>query len=55
MDKFLKLKLEMVYRGIPVDQARPQFEAMKNEPTEVLSIPTLKVRRKLRIPAGESK
>ena len=45
----------MVYRGIPVDQARQQFEAMKNEPTEVLPMPTVKVRRKLRIPAGESK
>ena len=55
MDKFLKLKLEMVYRGIPVDQARQQFEAMKNEPVEVLPMPTLKIRRKLRIPAGESK
>lgn len=55
MDKFLKLKLEMVYRGTPVEQARQQFEAMKTEPTEVLQIPTVKVRRKLRIPAGESK
>lgn len=45
----------MVYRGIPVDQARQQFETMKAQPTEVLPIPTVKTRRKLRIPAGESK
>jgi len=45
----------MVYRGIPVEQARQQFEAMKTEPVEILPIPTVKVRRKLRIPAGESK
>ena len=55
MDKFLKLKLEMVYRGIPVEQARQLFEDMKAEPVQVLPMPTLKVRRKLRIPAGESK
>jgi hypothetical protein len=30
MDKFLKLKLEMVYRGIPVEQARQQFDQREN-------------------------
>ena len=48
MDKFLKLKLEMVYRGIPVEQVRQQFEAMKGEPVKELEQPTVKVRRKLR-------
>lgn len=55
MDKFLKLKLEMVYRGFPVEQARQQFETMKQQPTEVLPMATVKVRRKLRIPAADSK
>jgi len=41
----------MVYRGIPVEQVRQQFEAMKTEPVEVLPIPVVKVKRKLRIPA----
>jgi hypothetical protein len=48
MDKFLKLKLEMVYRGIPVEQVRQQFEVMKGEPLKELEQPTVKVRRKLR-------
>jgi hypothetical protein len=45
----------MVYRGIPVEQVRQRFDAMKQEPTEVLPMPTVKVRRKLRIPATDSK
>jgi len=28
---------------------------MKSEPVEVLTVPVVKVKRKLRIPAGESK
>ncbi len=55
MDKFLKLKLEMVYRDLPIEQGRQQFEEMKQEPVEVLPLPLVKVRRKLRIPSGESK
>lgn len=38
----------MVYRGIPVEQVRQQFEAMKGEPVKELEQPTVKVRRKLR-------
>jgi hypothetical protein len=34
---------------------RQRFEAMKNEPVETLAVPVVKVKRKLRIPAGESK
>jgi hypothetical protein len=47
--------MEMVYRGIPVEQVRQRFESMKGEPVEVLPVPVVKVKRKLRIPAGESK
>lgn len=45
----------MVYRGFPVEQARQQFEIMKQQPTEVLPMATVKVRRKLRIPAADNK
>lgn len=52
MDKYLKLKLEMVYRGLPIEQARQSFEALKEEsPTLPPEVPKLVVRRKLRIPA----
>lgn len=45
----------MVYKDFPVEQGRQQFEALRQEPTEVFQIPVVKVRRKLRIPSGESK
>ena len=48
MDRFLRLKLEMVYKDIPVEQARQRFEEMKTTPP---SEPP-KVKRKLRIPAN---
>ena len=43
----------MVYRGIPVEQARQRFEELKTgEPlTMPPEVPVVKVRRKLRIPA----
>ncbi len=41
----------MVYRGFPVEQARQQFDQMKEQPPKPLEVPTVKVRRKLRIPA----
>jgi hypothetical protein len=40
----------MVYRGIPVEQVRQQFDILKGENPVVP-----KVKRKLRIPAVESK
>jgi hypothetical protein len=43
--------MEMVYRGFPVEQARPQFEELKGETPKELEVPVVKVRRKLRIPA----
>ena len=43
----------MVYRGMPIEQARQYFEELKmGEPPKVPEgIPVVKVRRKLRIPA----
>jgi hypothetical protein len=43
----------MVYRGLPVEQARQSFEALKSgePPTLPPELPKLAVRRKLRIPA----
>ena len=42
----------MVYRDIPVEQVRQQFEQLKQtQPPEV--VPAPKVKRKLRIPAAD--
>jgi len=50
MDKFLKLKLEMVYRDMPVERARQSFDKLKDEKPvlgeDKVPIPT---KRKLRI------
>jgi len=43
MDNFLKLKLEVVYRGMPIDQARQRFNELKEQP-----VPVLKPKRKLK-------
>lgn len=45
MDKFLKLKLEMVYRDFPVERARQTFEELKVIPAVIAPKP----KRKLRI------
>ena len=47
--------MEMVYRGMPVELARQQYDKMKEEPPKAVDAPTVKVRRKLRIPAANSK
>ena len=51
MDKLLKLKLEMVYKALPIEQARKHFEELN--PKEIPE--SKKPKRKLRIPAKESK
>jgi hypothetical protein len=43
MDKFLKLKLEVVYRGLSIEQAHQRFDELKQEP-----IPVVKQTRKLK-------
>ena len=43
----------MVYRGVPIEQARQHFDELKASESPQLppEIPVVKVRRKLRIPA----
>ena len=56
MDKYLKLKLELAYKDLSVDQARQFFEQLKQTPevTEAeLVIP--KPAKRKRIPAKKSK
>ena len=55
MDSLLKLKLEILYRDLPIEQAQQRFEALKQTPEPPKDVPVLKVRRKLRIPATENK
>jgi len=43
MAKFLKLKLEVVYRGLSIEEARQRFDEIKQEPT-----PIIKQTRKLK-------
>lgn len=45
----------MVYKDIPVEQVRQQFDILKAGPLVEPQVPVVKVRRKLRIPAAESK
>jgi hypothetical protein len=53
MDKLLKLKLEILYKDLPIEQARQTFEQIKQESLPKEQAPPKK--RKLRIPASESK
>ena len=55
MDSLLKLKLEMVYRDFPVEQARLRFEELKVPQPPPPERPIIKVKRKLRIPGQEVK
>ena len=48
MDRLLKLKLEMVYRDLPVEQARRIFDTLKEEKPVSDKVP-VPVKRKLRI------
>jgi hypothetical protein len=48
MDRLLKLKLEMVYRDMPVEQARQSFDKIKDEKPVSDKVPA-PVKRKLRI------
>lgn len=32
MDKLLKLKLEVVYRGLPIEQARQEYDMLVPKP-----------------------
>jgi hypothetical protein len=58
MDKYLKLKLELAYRDLSVEQARQFFDRLKETPeiteTEVV-IPKAVVPKRKRIPGKKSK
>ena len=43
MAKFLRLKLEVVYQGLSIEEARQRFDEIKQEPT-----PVVKQTRKLK-------
>lgn len=53
MDKLLRLKLEILYKDFPVEQARSAFDEIKAQEAQPQRKDEVKVRRKLRIPAGE--
>jgi hypothetical protein len=55
MDSLLKLKLEILYKDLPIEQARQRFEELKAAPDTLKDTPVLKKRRKLRIMTTESK
>ena len=48
MDKYLKLKLEVVYRGLPIEVARQRFDELKQNVGVPTVAPAEKPRRKLR-------
>ena len=53
MDRLLKLKLEILYKDLPIEQARERFNEIKQIPAPAEESKPKK--RKLRIPAAESK
>lgn len=55
MDSLLKLKLDLVYKGVSIEQARQRFEMLKTEPPKEKDVPQVTKRRKLRIPVTEDK
>ena len=55
MDSLLKLKLDLVYKGVSIEQARRRFEKLKTEPPKEKDVPQVTKRRKLRIPVTEDK
>jgi hypothetical protein len=55
MDNLLKLKLDLVYRGLSIEQARQRFELLKATPPKERDVPVVTKRRKLRIPVTEDK
>jgi hypothetical protein len=55
MDSLLKLKLDLVYKGVSIEQARQRFELLKSEPPKERNVPVVTKRRKIRIPVTEDK
>jgi len=55
MDRLLKLKLDMVFRGIPIEQARQRFEELKAEPPPPTVEAKVEKRRKLKLDRPDNK
>ena len=55
MDNLLKLKLEMVFRGIPLEQARQRFEELKSSPPIDSKEAKVVKRRKLKLDTSDKK
>jgi hypothetical protein len=55
MDNLLKLKLEMVFRGIPLEQARQRFEELKGAPPIESKEAKVVKRRKLKLGTSDKK
>jgi hypothetical protein len=55
MERYLKLKLEMVYLDLPIEQVRQSFDTLKQPPVAenkgVVPAPAPVVRKRKRIPA----
>ena len=55
MDRLLRLKMDLLYKGVPIEQARLRFEEIKTTPAKETEIPKVEKRRKLRIRVTEDK
>ena len=55
MDRLLKLKLDMVFRGIPIEQARQRFEEIKETPPPKTVEEKVVKRRKLKLDRPDNK
>jgi hypothetical protein len=48
MNELLKLKLDMVYREIPMEEAQRRFEELKPQPVEPIEAPAPPVEKPVR-------
>lgn len=53
MDRLLKLKMEILYKDLPIEQARQHFNELREPLLVKSSEPVVVKRRKLRIPVAE--
>jgi hypothetical protein len=53
MDRLLQLKLEILYKDLPIEQARQRFEDLKQLPPSTNTRPVVVYRPVVRIPAAQ--
>lgn len=53
MDRLLQLKLEILYKDLPIEQARQRFEDLKQLPPSTPPMPVVIYRPVLRISAAQ--